>query len=48
MGELGIQLRCKHVYHEGCITEWFKDENNCPICKQSVLEDNNEEKIGKY
>ncbi len=48
MGELGIQLRCKHIYHDECITEWFKDENNCPICKQPVMERMEEEKMGKY
>lgn len=24
---------CSHSYHSGCISEWLKNEKNCPICK---------------
>jgi RNA polymerase subunit RPABC4/transcription elongation factor Spt4 len=34
LGEVVIDLKCKHAYHEECISFWLKDENTCPICKE--------------
>ena len=31
-------LRCEHTYHEGCIQQWLRLKNWCPICKASVEE----------
>lgn len=25
-------LFCNHIYHQGCIDEWFKGHPNCPVC----------------
>jgi len=25
---------CTHVFHVGCIREWFNTENSCPLCKR--------------
>ena len=25
---------CTHEFHEDCIKDWLKRENNCPLCKQ--------------
>ena len=27
------QTRCKHWYHRGCLTDWLRRKNNCPICR---------------
>jgi hypothetical protein len=27
---------CRHMYCEGCITEWCKRENTCPQCKKRI------------
>eukprot|EP00834_Sanchytrium_tribonematis_P007056 NODE_587_length_5660_cov_0.522748.p1 type:complete len:328 gc:universal NODE_587_length_5660_cov_0.522748:1277-2260(+) len=37
--EFGLELRCKHCYHEDCIKEWFKQQNTCPVCRAKVCED---------
>lgn len=28
-----IELRCKHIFHEECITKWVERTAKCPICK---------------
>ncbi|KAL6121705.1 hypothetical protein NUSPORA_01335 [Nucleospora cyclopteri] len=30
-------LKCNHRFHEDCITTWFKFNNACPLCKQTLL-----------
>jgi len=27
------RLKCKHIFCFGCIREWSKTENSCPLCK---------------
>ena len=44
--EEGIStLNCGHQFHTECIIEWLKIKNNCPICRQIVLKENNYSKI---
>merc|ERR1711991_64668 len=35
-GEVAVVLKCKHVYKEESILEWFKQHNTCPVCRKSV------------
>ena len=28
-----VTLPCKHHYHENCITQWFNDKSDCPLCR---------------
>ena len=39
-----IQLKCKHIFHQLCISEWLKKEDTCPTCRSNVMKglDNNE------
>lgn len=32
-------LECKHIFHESCITEWLKENANCPICRFNIFND---------
>ncbi|KAK7263148.1 hypothetical protein RJT34_30733 [Clitoria ternatea] len=34
--EIG-KLICKHKFHIGCIKQWLRRKNACPICKQTTL-----------
>lgn len=43
--EIVIELRCRHIYHEECILSWLKDENTCPICKESVMAEIKKEEL---
>ncbi|KQK02870.2 RING finger and transmembrane domain-containing protein 2 [Brachypodium distachyon] len=31
-----ILLRCKHVFCEDCVSEWFERERTCPLCRALV------------
>lgn len=36
-------IKCKHTYCGECIEEWFKQNHNCPVCKEEVnIEDVND------
>ena len=45
-GEIGnkkiSQLKCGHIFHQSCISEWTKqckDGNNCPVCRTNIEND---------
>ena len=29
---------CKHYYHKQCITKWFNNNYNCPICRKFIYD----------
>lgn len=32
------RLKCKHVFHESCLDNWFqRHHNNCPLCKATFI-----------
>ncbi|XP_052172719.1 uncharacterized protein LOC127788469 isoform X1 [Diospyros lotus] len=31
-----ILLRCKHIFCEDCVSEWFEKERTCPLCRALV------------
>ncbi|XP_024368468.2 uncharacterized protein [Physcomitrium patens] len=31
-----ISLRCKHIFCEDCVSEWFERERTCPLCRAVV------------
>lgn len=33
----GVQLKCKHVYHSGCIDTWFMKKTSCPMCRYDII-----------
>ncbi|XP_071734352.1 uncharacterized protein [Rutidosis leptorrhynchoides] len=34
--EAPILLRCKHIFCEDCVSEWFERERTCPLCRALV------------
>lgn len=32
-----IKLCCGHTFHKGCIYEWLKEHNTCPLCRDKML-----------
>lgn len=36
-------LKCKHKFHDDCITQWFNKSVTCPICRSNMLNT----KVGK-
>lgn len=30
------ELRCKHLFHTGCISKWLELSCLCPLCKGNV------------
>ncbi|KAL3634142.1 hypothetical protein CASFOL_021196 [Castilleja foliolosa] len=35
-GDVGVLINCGHKFHVGCINEWLKEKNNCPLCRALV------------
>ncbi|KAL4488522.1 hypothetical protein ABPG72_013090 [Tetrahymena utriculariae] len=34
VGQISLQLDCKHIYHISCIKTWLKQQNKCACCNQ--------------
>jgi len=32
--ELLKELKCKHIFHKECLSQWLLNMNSCPICNQ--------------
>jgi hypothetical protein len=36
VGNKVLILPCTHIFHTGCIKDWFKTQDTCPICKFKI------------
>lgn len=36
---------CLHLFHQGCIFEWLKLQNSCPLCRRVPYEDDDDEAV---
>eukprot|EP01088_Endostelium_zonatum_P018088 TRINITY_DN5671_c0_g1_i1.p1 TRINITY_DN5671_c0_g1~~TRINITY_DN5671_c0_g1_i1.p1 ORF type:complete len:400 (+),score=91.47 TRINITY_DN5671_c0_g1_i1:66-1265(+) len=32
-GEEVVKIECGHLFHRGCIENWLKEHNTCPLCR---------------
>ena len=32
-----VKLKCGHLYHKKCIYPWLENHNNCPTCRELVI-----------
>ena len=39
------ELVCRHRFHSGCIQEWFRVRNNCPVCRTTQPSVTNQQQI---
>eukprot|EP00461_Guttulinopsis_vulgaris_P003149 UN03150 len=35
-GDDYVKLKCKHLYHQGCILQWLEKKNSCPVCRYQL------------
>lgn len=33
-----VKTECEHTYHIHCLTKWMKINQNCPLCRSTVIE----------
>ncbi|KAL1917935.1 uncharacterized protein VTP21DRAFT_3769 [Calcarisporiella thermophila] len=38
IGEEGLEMPCKHIYHSECIRQWLQRNGTCPVCRFSLVE----------
>ncbi|KAI3983740.1 hypothetical protein MKX01_001144 [Papaver californicum] len=36
VGDNALILKCSHIFHEKCMSEWLRIKPNCPVCKFDV------------
>merc|ERR1719316_1770840 len=41
-GDVGITLRCFHIFHAACARQWLQQSGNCPVCRVRVHVDADE------
>lgn len=34
--QVAVQLLCAHIFHSNCITEWFRRNHQCPLCRFDI------------
>ncbi len=32
-----LLLKCRHIFHEACVTPWLKNHTSCPLCKSRAI-----------
>lgn len=32
-----LNLECNHKFHKGCLSEWLKNNNTCPQCRENII-----------
>lgn len=37
-GQILLDLRCDHLFHEECLTEWLRVQSTCPLCRSNTKE----------
>lgn len=35
-GDIIIELECKHIYHDPCISKWLQKDLSCPMCRTQL------------
>ena len=29
-------LKCNHIFHKKCLTQWLKKGGSCPLCREDI------------
>ena len=36
LGEEASQPHCGHIFHKNCISQWWRSNNTCPVCRRAM------------
>ena len=42
-GDEKVKTACDHTYHRGCLEKWIPQKATCPMCREPLAEDEDDE-----
>lgn len=46
LGEEVVRIPCKHIFHSTCLVPWLKQNGTCPVCRFSLVSEEDQRRQG--